>query len=100
MYSERTGVKQNIQLGDLFHDHGPFLQGVYSHFRNSKLYNEDADKLLGDNGKGKMVKVVGRVKRWFRKDQVPSTQYWMEISTIWECGWDEVEKARGAICGW
>jgi len=73
---------------------------VYSHFRNSKLYNEDAHKLLGDNGKGKMVKVVGKVRRWTRKDQVPTTKYSMEISAIWECGWDEVEKARDAICGW
>ena len=26
--------------------------------------------------------------------------FWMEILSIWECGWEEVERARGTVCGW
>ena len=59
--------------------------------------------LLGEKGGGKMVRVVGKMKKTDekpRKYMRDVGQHWMEILSVWECGWDEVERARGAVCGW
>ena len=50
-----------------------------------------------------MVRVVGRVKKSFRVNTTMEpgwNGFWMEILSIWECGWEEVERARGTVCGW
>ena len=49
-----------------------------------------------------MVRVVGKMKKVDGKPggYRAAGQHWMEIFRVWECGWDEVERARGAVCGW
>ena len=50
-----------------------------------------------------MVRVVGKMKKIDGKPgqyHCIVDQHWMEILSVWECSWDEVERARGAVCGW
>lgn len=56
--------------------------------------------MLGEHNKGKMVRVVGRVKRVGAGPVEGMAGYWMDILNVWECDWDTVERARGVICGW
>ncbi|KAF8420176.1 hypothetical protein EV426DRAFT_701732 [Tirmania nivea] len=99
-FSERIGMKQNIQFGDIYHDHPPFLSGSYNLFRACSLWDEDSADLLGEQGKGKMVRVVGKVKKVGVGMQEGMHGYWMEVLSVWECVWEDVERARGVVCGW
>jgi len=52
-----------------------------------------------------MVRVVGKVKKVGVKKAGGEAQggmhgYWVEVLSVWECGWEDVERARGVVCGW
>lgn len=88
--------------GDIYHLYPPYLTGSYNFFSACPLWDDDAANLLGEGGKGKMVRVVGKMKKIDGKPGGYRVvgQHWMEIFRVWECGWEEVERARGAVCGW
>jgi len=86
--------------GDIYHDHPPFLSGSYNLFRACSLWDEDSADLLGEQGKGKMVRVVGKVKKVGVGVQEGMHGYWMEVLSVWACRWEDVERARGVVCGW
>lgn len=47
-----------------------------------------------------MVRVVGKMKQMHGKPGGYMSRHWLDILSVWECGWGEVERARGAVCGW
>ena len=96
MHSERvgTGLIQCFQLSDLFSsERPPFLSGTYDKWKGVDLFDNDSKVFLGDNGKGRMARVVGTMKRDFR-----SKEWKMSILSIWEATWEDVEFVKGIVC--
>ena len=95
-YSEREakGVAQHFQFADLYKsDSPPYLSGTYGLWKGSELWSHDSKAFLGPSGKGKMARVIGKIKR----DPV-GTGCKMTILSIWEAEWEDVQWVKGIIC--
>ena len=81
-----VSVKQFFQLGDLFTDKPV-------HLRATCIRNNDSKIFLGDGGKGKMARVMGRITRGEKG-------VWCEmvIMGIREVNWEDVEMAKRIHC--
>ena len=87
------GFKQFFQLGDLFTDKPPYLSGTYNLWKGVELWDFDSKALIGEKGRGKMVRVMGRIKR---REKDGGCE--MVILSVWEVDWDDVEVAKGIVC--
>ena len=91
------GYKQFFQFGDLFTNKPPYLSGTYALWKGVGLWDNDSRELVGDQGRGKMTRVLGRMKR---KDPVqgqgPGVE--MVVLSIWEVDWEEIGAAKGIVC--
>ncbi|MCJ1273336.1 hypothetical protein MMC21_001127 [Puttea exsequens] len=95
-FSEREqkgGRKQFFLFADLFTDKPPYLRGTYSLWKDSGLWNEDSKVFLGNSGRGKMARALGRVKRCEGGGGCE-----MVVLSIWEVDWEDVGMAKGAVC--
>lgn len=91
---EIAGYKQHIDFADLFHsERPPFLSGTYELWKDGGRWEEDSRRLLDEDGRGKMCRAVGRLKR------DPDTKVWkMAVLNIWEATWDDVAWVKGVVC--
>lgn len=91
------GYKQFFQFGDLFTDKPPYLSATYTFWKGVELWDLDSKKLVGEQGRGKMARVLGRIKK---KDpaqgQAPGVE--MAVLSIWEVDWEDVGVAKGIAC--
>ncbi|KAL8956853.1 MAG: hypothetical protein Q9193_005730, partial [Seirophora villosa] len=65
-HSERPpgSLKQQFRFADMFcPDKPPFLKGTYGLWKGVELWDLDSKVFLGEKGKGKMARVVGRMVR-------------------------------------
>ncbi|MCJ1479638.1 hypothetical protein MMC13_008324 [Lambiella insularis] len=93
-YSRRVGVEQFVQFADLFRsEKPPFLSGSYVGWKGVDLWDCDSKVFLGDGGKGKIARCVGRMKR----DEARKTWKMMVLS-MWEATWEDVAYAKGIVC--
>lgn len=90
---ESPGFKQSFQFGDLFTDKPPYLSGVYNLWKGVVLWNVDSRVFVGQKGKGKMARVVGRIKRTAQGGKCE-----LVVLSIWEVDWEDVEVAKGIVC--
>ena len=58
------------------------------------LWDVDSRAFIGEEGKGKMARVVGRIKRCERGGDGVE----MVILSVWEVDWEDVEVAKGIVC--
>ncbi|KAL9039387.1 MAG: hypothetical protein Q9214_004901 [Letrouitia sp. 1 TL-2023] len=96
LHSERPrdSVKQHFHLADLFTGgKPPFLQGTYSLWKGQKLWDMDAAAFLGETGKGKMARLVGRIRPDENRKALE-----MLILSVWEIDWEDVGIAKGMVC--
>jgi hypothetical protein len=91
VFSSRNGWKQHFQFADLFHDRPPFLSGTYEIFHGVDLWERDGGRFLTEEGKGKMCRCVGRMKR-------AGANWKLVVLNIWEATWDDVAWAKGIVC--
>lgn len=56
----------------------------------------DSSVFLGHKGKGKIARVVGRMKK--RDGGSGSTGFSIQILLIWEADWEDVEFFRKVVC--
>ena len=95
-YSDRepNGYKQFFEFVDLFNpDRSPVLNGVYAIWKGVELWDFDSRAFLGDKGRGKMARVLGRMKRG------EGGKGWeFTILSIWEATWEDVGVVKGIIC--
>ena len=87
------GFKQFFQLGDLFTDKPPYLSATYNLWKGVGLWNNDSKAFLGEAGKGKMARIVGRIKKCEQKGACE-----MVVLSIWEADWEDVGVAKGIVC--
>ena len=92
--SERQGIKQLFEFADLFTDRPPYLKGTYSLWKGVDLWDEDSNRFQGDEGRGKMCRVIGKIKR------DPESGCEMNILSIWQCAWEDVGVAKSIVCSW
>ena len=93
-YSHRVGIEQFIQFADLFRsEKSPFLNGSFVGWKGVELWDNDSKAFLGDAGKGKVARCVGRMKR----DETGRAWKIMVLS-IWEADWEDVGFAKGIVC--
>ncbi|KAL8732729.1 MAG: hypothetical protein Q9181_003841 [Wetmoreana brouardii] len=93
LHSERPArsVKQHFHFMDIFSpDKPPYLKGSYGLWRGNRLWDEDCKVFLGEGGKGKMARVMGRLAR---EDIGRGVE--MRILSIWEAGWEDVGICKG-----
>ena len=94
-YSQRIGVEQYFQFADLFRgDRPPFLNGSYVGWKGVDLWDCDSKYFLGESGKGKIARCVGKLKR----DEVNRGSWKIVILSIWEAFWDDVCYVKGIVC--
>lgn len=96
IYSAREpgSIKQTFQFADLFtSDKPPFLSGTYTLWKGVGLWDHDSGAFLGDEAKGKMARVVGRIRRG---EQGRGCE--MCVLSVWECNWEDVGVVKGVVC--
>jgi hypothetical protein len=94
-YSQRVGVEQFFQFADLFRsERPPFLNGSYVGWKSVDLWDCDSKYFLGETGKGKIARCVGKLKR----DEKRRGSWKMVIFSIWEASWDDVGYVKGIVC--
>ena len=90
-WREVDGVRQYFNFHDIYHSHGPFLEGSYEIWKGVPQWDEDCKPFLGSSGQGKMARVVGKMKR--------VEGHWkLTILNIWEATWDDLDFVQGIIC--
>lgn len=91
------GYKQYFQFGDLFTDRPPYLSGTYSFWKGVGVWDNDSKRLVDEEGRGKMVRVLGRIKKTEPgQGQGPGVE--MVVLSIWEVDWEDVGVAKGIAC--
>lgn len=91
------GYKQFFQLGDLFTDKPPYLSGTYTLWKGVGIWDNDSKELVGEQGRGKMVRVMGRIKKKEPgQGQGPGVE--MVVLSIWEVDWEDIGVAKGIAC--
>lgn len=91
------GYKQFFQFGDLFTDKPPYLSGTYSFWKGVAVWDIDSKELVGERGRGKMVRVLGRIKKK-EPGQGHGPGVEMVVLSIWEVDWEDVGVAKGIAC--
>ncbi|KAI4118217.1 MAG: hypothetical protein LQ338_007438 [Usnochroma carphineum] len=97
VHSERPpgSVKQCFRFSDIFSpDKPPFLNGTYGLWKGVALWDLDSKVFLGEKGKGKMARAVGRI---LRDEKTRGLE--MTILSIWAADWDDVGICKGHYCG-
>ena len=87
------GFKQFLQFGDLFTEKPPYLSATYSLWKGVGLWDMDSKVFLGEEGRGKMARALGRIKK---REQ--GGGYEMVVLSIWEVDWEDVGIAKGIVC--
>lgn len=91
-----TSFKQTFQFGDLFSSASPpFLTGTYMMWRGIGLWDHDSRAFLGEDGKGKMARVVGKIKRPEKENGM--NRWEMLVMSVWEVDWEDVSIAKGIV---
>lgn len=91
------GYKQFFQFGDLFTDKPPYLNGTYTLWKGVGIWDNDSKELVGEKGRGKMARVLGKIKkREPGQPQGPGVE--MAVLSIWEVDWEDVGVAKGIVC--
>lgn len=91
-----TSLKQTFQFGDLFSSTSPpFLTGTYMTWRGIGLWDHDSRAFLGEDGRGKMARVVGKIKILEKEDGLKRWE--MVVMSVWEVDWEDVGVAKGIV---
>lgn len=92
-----SSSKQHFQFADLFTpDKPPFLTGLYTLWRGVELWDHGSRVFLGERGKGRMARVVGRMRK--EEDGKGKGNWMMVVLCVWQVDWEEVGLAKGVVC--
>ena len=89
----KKGFKQSFQFGDLFTEKPPYLSATYSLWKGVGLWDMDSSVFLGEKGRGKMARALGRIKK---REQGGGCE--MVVLSIWEVDWEDVGIVKGIVC--
>ena len=90
-WREPDSVRQHFVFSDLFHDHPPFMNGVYELWKGVELWDYDSSRFLNPSEQQRICRCIGKMKRDGKK--------WKFVMlNIWEATWDDVDYVKGIIC--
>lgn len=90
-WREPDSVKQHFVFSDLFHDHPPFMNGVYELWKGVEPWDYESRRFLNPSEQQRICRCIGKTKRDGKK--------WKFVMlNIWEATWDDVDYAKGIIC--
>lgn len=87
-YSWREGRQQHFAFKDLYHDNPPHLKGTFELWSQSRLWDADSYAFIVPKKDSKMCRLIGRLRRG-------EMEWRLEVLSIWEAGWEDVEFAAG-----
>lgn len=64
-------------------------------WRGIGLWDHDSRAFLGEDGKGKMARVVGKIKRLEKEDGM--NRWEVLVMSVWEVDWEDVSVAKGIV---
>ena len=85
--------KQHFVFGDLFHGKSPQLEGTFELHSQAVLWNTDSETFLEAAASSTMCRAIGRMKRHADR------KWRLEIRSIWEASWEDVDWAAGIADG-
>ena len=82
---------------DLYHDKPSSLEGTFELWQQSLLWELDGRAFLGEKTRdgGVMCRVVGKMKREVEAGEVGGMKWRLEVLSIWEAEWEDVEFVAG-----
>lgn len=80
--------KQHFVIHDLYHDRPPFLNGVFELWDQSVLWEGDGRAFLRAGAEGVTCRMIAKMKR-------DGTKWRLEILSIWQADWEDVEHVAG-----
>ena len=95
--SRREGRKQHFVFHDLYHNRQPYLEGTCELWDQTKLWELDTRSFLGAgrDGEGVMCRAVAKMKR---KDDAKGKGWSLDVLSIWQARWEDVEFVAGIYC--
>ncbi|KAK5680015.1 hypothetical protein LTS10_007963 [Elasticomyces elasticus] len=85
---EKPGRHQHLVFHDLYHDKPPYLTGTYDLWDQSRLWELDSRTFLSSSAAGTVCRAIARMKR-------DGTKWKLEVLSIWEASWEDVEHVAG-----
>ncbi|OCK76213.1 hypothetical protein K432DRAFT_306852 [Lepidopterella palustris CBS 459.81] len=82
---------QNFLFCDLFHDHPPFMNGVYELWKGVELWDYDSGRFLVSSEQIRMCRCIGKMKR-------DGKRWKLVILNIWEAAWEDIDFVKGIVC--
>lgn len=76
--------KQHFIINDLYHDKPPFINGTFDLWDQRPLWEQDSRPFLEAGARGMVCRMIARMKR-------DGTKWRLEILSIWQADWDDVE---------
>ena len=91
---EPNGYQQLFEFVDLYNpDSSPIIEGVCTIWKGVDLWDFDLSAFLGEKGRGKMARVMGRMKR-----KEGGRGWEMTVLNIWEAKWEDIEVVKDIVC--
>ncbi|KAK6209270.1 hypothetical protein LQW54_006482 [Pestalotiopsis sp. IQ-011] len=96
MYSAREtmAIKQHFQFMDLFKDQHPYPSGTLTGWRVGGRLDRESYVFISTR-QPKLCRCIGRMKR----GQKASSGWFIEIMSIRQVTWEDIESAKSALCG-
>ncbi|KAK3637259.1 hypothetical protein LTR56_013797 [Elasticomyces elasticus] len=85
---EKPGRHQHLVFHDLYHDKPPYLTGTYDLWDQSRLWELDSRAFLSSRAEGTVCRAIARMKR-------DGMKWKLEVLSIWEASWEDVEHVAG-----
>lgn len=79
------------------HDDPPYLNGFSETYKRCELWTDDAGSFLKSEVKGKIAKVVGKMRK--TRVEGDSTPWHFEVLGIQEITWQDVCELKVAVTG-
>lgn len=80
--------KQHFIINDLYHDKPPYINGTFELWDQSTLWEQDSSSFLKAGAGGVLCRTIARMKR-------NGTKWRLEILSIWQVDWEDVEHVVG-----
>ena len=82
------GRKQYFVFKDLYHERPPYLEGSFELWSQSRLWDLDSKVFLKPKKGGRLCRLIAKMKR-------EESKWRLEVLSIWECEWEDVEYVAG-----
>lgn len=92
--SHREGRKQHFVFHDLYHHRPPYIEGTCELWNHTNIWELDTRSFVSADKRpeGVMCRAVARMKR---KDTAEGKGWRLEVLSIWEASWSDIDFVAG-----